>query len=94
MRMFKRGDIVKLNENGKNDKTNNEEMLVEVENAEGGVGCCGKKELACKGAVCNVEKGYAVHFTNRDSRCSEALELATDREAFLYHVAGLRERLE
>lgn len=26
--------------------------------------------------------------------CSNLMTLATDREAFLYHVAGLRERLE
>ena len=92
---IKIGDIVKLNKIGKmanNKKVENK--LFEVESILGNVSCGDYKVRQCSIKECNFQKGQGIYFTDGNSRCSEVLELATDREAFLYHVAGLRERLE
>lgn len=96
MRKFKRGDVVKLNETGKMaDNKEIENKLFEIESIVDEVQCYHRKEKRCRGVTkCNIQEGQGVFFTDYNSRCSEVLEFATDREAFLYHVVGLRERIE
>lgn len=99
MKKFKRGNIIKLNKIGKGENKEIGNSLFEIESINDIINCNHYEKGRCitikrKAIECDVKKGYAVYFTNGRPRCSEVLELATDREAFLYHVAGLREALE
>lgn len=94
MKGFKEEDIVKLSDfYGIEDELR--EMLYEVLKAGGCVACEINPSYCSASNECGENVGVTLILTEPcNVICSKSVELATDRETFLYHVAGLRKRLE
>ena len=95
---FKVGQIVKLSKfyNAEGERADRfRKMLYEILKAGGCVACETNPEYCSASDDCRGNIGVTLILTEPyGAICSKSVEAATDRETFLYHVAGLRERIE